>query len=178
MRTHDPVFRMAGRLTRDLDLRRDWTHEVLLGILTDLERGRFELRRPGGFWAWFRKRAYYRLLNEYSRHRRRALREVTSGGEDDSHYTELASSQDLAEEIERAEFLTAIESCLEKLPSSDQRRSLALLLFDDLPYEGIAEAMGAQLNTVKSWIRRGRLTLRQCVAAAMGWIEGGADAGR
>jgi hypothetical protein len=50
-RTHHPVFCMACRLTGDSDLRRDWAHTTLLGILEDLKRGRFVRSPRGGYDA-------------------------------------------------------------------------------------------------------------------------------
>jgi RNA polymerase sigma-70 factor (ECF subfamily) len=173
-RTHHPVFCLACRLTLDPELRQDWTHEVLLGVLDDVKRGRFVWRRPGSFWAWFRKRAYYRLLDEYRRHRRRSRREIQPGddGENDGTW-EFPGGEDPVAEIERAETLAAVEACLDKLPNADQQRALGLLLFNDLAYEAIAEIMAAPLNTVRAWIRRGRLALRKCVAGALGLATGG-----
>lgn len=174
-RTHHPVFCLACRLTSDPDLRQDWTHEVLLGVLDDVKRGRFVWRRPGSFWAWFRKRAYYRLLDEYRRHRRRAGREIVPSHdeEDGGGAWEFPGGEDPVAEIERAETLAAVEACIEKLPSLEQQRALGLLLFNDLAYEAIAEVMAAPLNTVKAWIRRGRLALRKCLAGALGLATGG-----
>jgi RNA polymerase sigma-70 factor (ECF subfamily) len=168
-RTHHAVYAFAFRLGGDPETRRDWTHEALLGLLEDLRRGRFVYRGPGSFWAWFRKRAYYRVLDERRRGRRRWERE--GGGkvdeEGDVDLDAYAGAEDPACEFERVEIRAAIESCLEKLPSADQRRALWLLYAEDRPYQEIAAAMGSSLNTVRSWIRRGRLLLRKCLIIAL-----------
>ncbi len=166
--THGPVYRMAGRLTRDPDTRRDWSHATLLGILEDVRAGRFVYRRPGSFWAWFRKRAYFRLLDEYRRVVRRAARErpVERSADDEGARpaTEPADpfAADPAAELERVELRAAIERCLEGIAHADQRRATALVL-EELAYEEIAAALGAPLNTVRTWIRRGRIALRRCL---------------
>jgi RNA polymerase sigma-70 factor (ECF subfamily) len=190
-RAHHSVFRLACRLAPDFDLARDWCHEVLLGILDDMGKGKFVLHRPGGFWAWFRKRAYYRLLNEYARHRRYRRREasepVLTGGsrrETVDRYAgtdpgpeeravgtlDLPGGEDPAAALERAEARATVEACLERLKSAHQRQALWLFLLEDMTYPSIAERMAAPLNTVKAWIRRGRFALRRCVVQALGLV--------
>jgi RNA polymerase sigma-70 factor (ECF subfamily) len=187
-RTHHTVFHLACRLAPDFDLARDWCHEVLLGILDDMGNGRFVLYRPGGFWAWFRKRAYYRLLNEYARHRRVRRREApVLGSADGSLRTDgyagadpaeahafgaldLAGGEDPAEALERTEARATVEACLARLKSENQRQALWLYLLEDMTYPSIAERMAAPLNTVKAWIRRGRLAVRRCLVQALGLV--------
>jgi RNA polymerase sigma-70 factor (ECF subfamily) len=169
LRTHDRVYLMAGRLTPDASERRDWAHETLLGVLQDVRRGRFEYRGAGSFWAWFRKRAWFRLLDEYRRTRRVTLRERPEGGAADLDAIRAATrGADPFEEVARVEMRAALEECLARLANADHRRALELLLLDELPYERIATSMGAPLNTVRAWIRRGRLAVRRCLTAALG----------
>lgn len=172
-RTHHPVYCLACRLTLDPEERRDWAHEVLLGILDDLSRGKFVYRRPGGFWAWFRRRAWFRLLDEYRRRRRLGERfvsdEAGDAGEEMSDQSRAANPE---QEFERARTRAVVLNCLEALANSDQRLALQLLLFEELSYDEIARAMSSPLNTIRAWIRRGRLSLRLCVAEALGLIQG------
>ncbi len=168
-RTHHPVYCMAARLAADSGTRRDWSHDVLLGILEDLERGRFDYRGPGTFWAWFKKRAYFRLLDRYRRSKLDGERETPQGGTFDLPELHAAGLEDPVEEMGRVETRAAIEACLARLENADHRRALDLLLFQDLAYESIAIAMDAPLNTVRAWIRRGRLLLRKCLVHTLGW---------
>jgi RNA polymerase sigma-70 factor (ECF subfamily) len=170
-RSHHPVYCMACRLSRDPDSRRDWSHDVLLGILDDLARGRFEYRGPGSFWAWFRKRAYYRLLDEYRRSKRTRERESPQGGTLDLPEGSPLREHDPAEELRRTLTRSALEACLDRLENRDHRRALDLLLFQDLAYEAIAERLGAPLNTVRAWIRRGRLQMRRCLVESLAMLE-------
>jgi RNA polymerase sigma-70 factor (ECF subfamily) len=183
-RTHHPVYCMAARLTRDPELRRDWTHDVLMGVLEDVQRGRFVWRRPGSFWAWFGRRAWFRLLDCHRRHRRRSAREQPLDDERRSapdsglgSAPEPTFDPPIPAQLELVEMTASVESCLEQLPNELHRRALRLLLFDDLPYDAIAEQLDAPLNTVRAWIRRGRMQLRVCVARALGIeIRGEEDA--
>lgn len=163
-RTHRAVFCMAGRFTRDAGQRSDWSHEVLLGILEDLRRQRFTYTRPGSFWAWFRKRAYYRLVDQYRLQRRQWERQGGGPGAGPVDPDLLAGAEDPSQELERAEMRAALEGCLDKLPSVPQRRALEMLLFDEMDYQSIADALDAPLNTVRAWIRRARIAVRRCLA--------------
>jgi RNA polymerase sigma factor (sigma-70 family) len=166
-RTHHAVYCMAGRFTHDAGQRRDWCHEVLLGILDDLRRRRFTYTRPGCFWAWFRKRAYYRLVDQYRLQRRQWERLGAEPNAPPVDLESLAGSDDPGANLERAEIRATLEACLDKLPSVQQRRALEMRLFEELDYQSIADALAAPLNTAKAWIRRARIAVRKCVAHAL-----------
>ena len=172
-RTHHPVWCMAARVSSDPDTRRDWSHEVMLGVLHDVKVGRFEYRGPGSFWGWFRKRAYFRLLDEYRRGRLVHEREAPGGSPDElPDAGPLTGAEDPADELERTEIRSAVERCLDRLENENQRRALEGLLWEDLPYEAIARRLEAPLNTVRAWIRRGRLALRKCLVDSLGLQPG------
>ena len=168
-RTHHPVWCMAARLRVGPELRQDWTHDVLLGVISDLERGRFEYRGPGSFWGWFRKRAYFRLLDQYRKTRLHWQRESPAGEPGELPEPRAwTGGEDPQEELHRTELRAGVEACLEKLPNENQRRALEALLWEEAPYEAIATRLEAPLNTVRAWIRRGRLALRKCLVATLG----------
>jgi RNA polymerase sigma-70 factor (ECF subfamily) len=55
-----------------------------------------------------------------------------------------------------------LENCLERL--EPRRRSLIrAAFFDGLTYEELATKIEAPLGTIKSWIRRGLMQLRECL---------------
>jgi RNA polymerase sigma-70 factor (ECF subfamily) len=176
-RVHHPVFCMASRLARHSDRARDWTHTVILAIVEELARGRFAYRHPGSFWAWFRKRAYYQLLDQYRRCRAIDRREQSGGDDPAPAFLSACGADDPVAELQRAELYGALEACLTDLPSDDQRRSLRLLLLEDQTYESIAHTMRAPLNTVRAWIRRGRVRLRECLSRRMELVGEGASRG-
>lgn len=164
---HDAVYAYACRLTRDVDLRRDWTHDGLLRLAEEVAAGRFVYRRPGSFWAWFRARAPFVVLDSLRARRRQETRELPSDAEDGDP-PDAPAPDDPALDLERLEILHAVNACLDGLPNQDQRRVLALLLFEELSYEEIAEAVDRPLNTVRTDIRRGRLSLRTCLSLRLG----------
>jgi len=167
-RTHTPVYAMACRLTTDHDLRQDWTHDVLLHVLAELERRGFVYRWPGCFWSWFRTRARYLLLDQLAAERRRRERNQT-GQHADALLDDAADTRvDLEHELQRTEIQRAFEACVESLPNDDHQTALRLALVDELQYQEIADHMTASLNTIRSWIRRARIAVRRCMAVALG----------
>ncbi len=169
-RGHRAVYALACRLSTDPDCRRDWTHTVLIRLIDEMARGVFVYRRAGGFWAWFRKRAYYLTLNQLGEHRALQAREVSPGEEMQAHDIEFpCDGPSPTEELERAEVRRLIEEGLALVENPDQRRALQLLLDQELSYQEIAEEMGAELNTVRSWIRRGRIVVRRFLVDERAW---------
>lgn len=161
-KAHHAVHAYACRLTPDPDLRRDWAHDALLRLVEDVESGRFVYRGPGSFWGWFRVRTPFLLLDSLRIRRRLEAREGPEPGEG-AEAADPVGPDDPSLDLERLEILHAVESCLLAISHKDQRRALDLLLFHDLTYEQIAEALGIPLNTVRTDIRRGRLALRECL---------------
>lgn len=161
-RAHDAVYARACRLTRDVDLRRDWTHDALLRLVAEVADGRFVYRGPGSFWGWFRVRAPFLLLDSLRRRRLQEMREAPAEalGED---LPDPQADDDPSRDLERLEILRAVEACLEALANPDQRRALELLLYRGATYERIAAELDRPLNTVRTDIRRGRLALRECL---------------
>jgi RNA polymerase sigma-70 factor (ECF subfamily) len=58
----------------------------------------------------------------------------------------------------------ALEMCLGQLPS-EQRQSLRLAYASGRSHQDIAAALGRPLGSVKSWIRRGLISLKECLQA-------------
>ena len=52
--------------------------------------------------------------------------------------------------------------CIDRL-ERNQRRTVLLAYFEGLTHEQLAERLEAPLGTVKSWLRRGLLRLKQCL---------------
>lgn len=168
--THRPVYCLACRVTRDRDLRQDWTHTALLSVLADIEQGRFVFRHAGGFWSWFRKRVYFRLLDERRRHLQQVAREhsVDAHSEDAPDLSEFGVESNPTGELERVELAAAVEDCLSRIAADKPRRALALMLDHELDHAAIAAAMTAPANSVRVWVMRGRVALRRCLAERWG----------
>lgn len=67
-----------------------------------------------------------------------------------------------ASRVESTLTRNALERCLQLL-SGDQRQCLVLAYQQGLSQDHIATRIGCPLGTVKSWVRRALLSLRQCL---------------
>jgi len=68
--------------------------------------------------------------------------------------------------LSRASEARALAMCMEVL-SPQQRQSVALAFFDGLSHAEVAESMHEPLGTVKSWVRRALMSLKNCLEAAV-----------
>jgi RNA polymerase sigma-70 factor, ECF subfamily len=164
-RTHKPVYAMTARLSVDPDQRHDWCQEILLKIIDEMASGRFVYQRPGCFWSWFQMRSNFLLINLY--HKDKKHNDRWSTGEIGAALVEKMPLKDNADPLfllEVAEARQVIEECLNGLSSQDQQRALGLVLLQEQSYQEVSEALNTSLNTVRSWIRRARIAMRQCVA--------------
>tara|TARA_B100002052_G_scaffold258449_1_gene250420 strand:+ start:754 stop:1323 length:570 start_codon:yes stop_codon:yes gene_type:complete len=111
--------------------------------------------------TWLLSIARYRALDML----RRKQPEVAMPEEPDRVATLLEDEQSLSplEENENQQSLSAINACLGDL-SDEQRQCVLLAYYEGLTHQELAERMDAPLGTVKSWIRRGLLRLRDCLA--------------
>ena len=64
--------------------------------------------------------------------------------------------------LERAEDASRLRDCLEELESR-ARNAIRAAFFDGASYPELAEREGVPLPTMKSWIRRGLMSLRGCL---------------
>lgn len=70
---------------------------------------------------------------------------------------------DVANDYERGEISDAVNEALQKLPDH-QREAFVLRRFQDLPYEEVAQILGAPVGTVKSRVVRAEHALRPLLA--------------
>jgi hypothetical protein len=62
----------------------------------------------------------------------------------------------------RSEEARRVNSCLANLPAN-HRRSVTLVYFEGLTHSELAERLGVQLGTAKSWVRRGLAQMNRCL---------------
>lgn len=79
---------------------------------------------------------------------------------------ELASAEPgPLELLERAGRARALQDCMQAL-RPEQQQGLALAFYQGLSHSEVAQHLGQPLGTVKSWLRRGLLALRNCLDRA------------
>ena len=91
---------------------------------------------------------------------RRRGREIPS---DDPNLGDGAIAADALTRLETAEDNARLRACLEQLDHRN-REGILLAFVHGLSHPQIADRLGEPLGTVKSWIRRGLLALRACMA--------------
>ena len=57
---------------------------------------------------------------------------------------------------------TDLAHCLDQLPAT-QRLAILLAYYRGMTHQELAQALGAPLGTVKSWVRRGLSNLKDCL---------------
>jgi len=92
--------------------------------------------------------------------------------ETDVYDTVADESPGPLELLSRATQARALSHCMQGL-SAQQRQSVALAFYDGLSHAQVAARMREPLGTVKSWVRRALLALKDCLdAAARGDSDG------
>ncbi len=116
--------------------------------------------RHGSFRAWLLRIAANTCYDELRRRRSRPqVSLVPNDGDERPAAEPPAPNEPLEQRAERLELARCLQEGLASLPT-DQRLAVILRDVQGLAYEGVAEATGASLGTVKSRISRGRAAMR------------------
>jgi RNA polymerase sigma-70 factor (ECF subfamily) len=149
------LFASLTRILRRRALAEEALQDVFVSIWQ--RAGQFSAAR-GRPMAWMMSIARYRAI-DLLRHERSAPLLVPELPE--------TSAADTDTSDESAPWMPAaglMERCLSLL-SEPQRRCLELAFVGGSSHEDISRVVGSPLGTVKSWIRRGLRSLRQCLEA-------------
>jgi RNA polymerase sigma-70 factor (ECF subfamily) len=143
---------IALRITRQPALAADATHDTF--VLVWQQAHRFDPSR-GSAEAFLISLVRYRALDIV----RRRVREVP-GYEPDERADDAPDA--LAQLVGSAEG-AALHRCLGLL-DPERRRLVVMAFVDGLTHSELAEKLSVPLGTVKSWIRRSLVSLRECLA--------------
>jgi RNA polymerase sigma-70 factor (ECF subfamily) len=156
-RHYNAVYRLCRSILRNPEDAEDATQEVFIRVHEAL--GQFAGR--GAFGGWLRRLTVNHCLNRAQR--------VSAQVAARSYSLDLlaetlpaSASSDPAMRFWEAEERARIQSELEDLPPQ-QRAALGLRLLEGLSYEEIADLMGVPVNSVRSWLHRGRARLREAL---------------
>jgi RNA polymerase sigma factor (sigma-70 family) len=149
------VFGLALRITRNVQNAEEVAEDTFWQVWRQAPR--FDSAR-GGTVVWIMTIARSRALDALRRNKRPEIldEERVAEAEADSE----ADPQDLLDAVERKHRLHSALLCLEPLP----RQLLAMAFFRGLSQEDIALQTGMPLGTVKSYIRRAQLRLREILS--------------
>jgi RNA polymerase sigma factor (sigma-70 family) len=167
-RTCGHLFAVLLRVQRDRALAEDLLQEVYVNVW----------RAAGGFDAarsqpltWLTSIARNRAIDSLRRTQTQPqLLSVTRDADDDDDSPDAVDrapddSPGPLELLDRAGDARQLNRCMQGL-SASQRQSVALAFYDGLSHTEVAEHLHQPLGTVKSWLRRALLTLRQCLDGA------------
>lgn len=145
--------------------RRDWAEEALQDSYVRVwQKSDSYVPERGSPMAWLATIARYRALDLL-----RARRpEVTEAAFDEDRPSPLEREDETENPEDRAverEGLGRLDECMKGL-LEEQRRSVMLAYYEGYTHSELSRRLNAPLGTVKSWVRRGLLQLRDCLGAA------------
>ena len=151
---YQSVYRLCRSILRHPEDAEDATQEVFVRAYQAL--GQYAGR--GAFDAWLRRLTVNHCLN---RTQTAAAKTSARSYSLDLLADTLPASQDFdpEESYLRAEDRARVREQLALLPQQE-RAAMSLRLLDNLSYEEIADMMNAPVNSVRSWLHRGRARLR------------------
>ena len=144
---------VAMRITRDPALAADATHDAFVQVWQQAGRYDAALGEAG---SWLMSLARYRALDLVRRRGREVLGHEATADEADR------SPDPLGQLVASTEG-GALHRCLQTL--TEQRRRLVVLAFvEGYSHSQLAAKLEMPIGTVKSWIRRSLIGLKECLA--------------
>ena len=169
-RTGPHLFAVVLRINRDRAQAEDILQEVYVNVWRAAKGFDAAQSQP---LTWLTSIARNRAIDSLRRNQTRpqiqgsGAFDGAADGEDDSVYDTVADSApgplDL---LSQASDARELASCMEHL-SAQQRQSLALAFYQGLSHAEVAEQMRQPLGSVKSWVRRALLSLKDCLQRAV-----------
>jgi RNA polymerase sigma-70 factor, ECF subfamily len=142
------------RILRD----RDRAEEALQDVFVQIwQRARQYDASRGEPLTWLISMARYRAIDLV-----RAKRPVRAFEEGELESLAGPQSADPADGLALAHSASLLDRCLGRL-TAEQRRCLELAFCNGLSHDEVAASVNSPLGTVKSWIRRGLQSLRECM---------------
>jgi RNA polymerase sigma-70 factor (ECF subfamily) len=152
------IARMTGIPGSD-----DLAQDVFIRVHQALPR----FRGDSSFRTWLYRIARNRCFSELrQRGRRGETVSFTEECEETMHPLLPVPQADLAEEIARKDLSARVSALVDTLPLP-HRQVLTLFYLDEMQYEEIAAVLDVPLGTVKTWLHRARLRLRDLVLTGL-----------
>ncbi|HEU4749249.1 MAG TPA: sigma-70 family RNA polymerase sigma factor [Gemmatimonadaceae bacterium] len=157
-----PVYSLIYRMVRDNETAEDLAQETFIKVLNHIDRYRPEFK----FSSWLFKIANNITIDHL---RRRQLDTISIEGSPDAvtgesmratAVTVKSGGESPLEAMESKELGAAIEAAIAKL-RPEYRACIILRHVEDYSYDEIAEIVKLPLGTVKTYIHRARLELRE-----------------
>ena len=164
--TSGHLYAVLLRLQRNRDLADDLLQEVYISAWK--AAGSFDAQQSQPM-TWLthiaRNKAIDSLRRAQARPQLDSVHAASGHGDDEQPGLDQQLPDDglgPAELLERASDARDLGHCLEGL-SPPQRQSVALAFFDGLSHAEVADQLRQPLGTVKSWVRRALMSLKDCL---------------
>ena len=145
---------VALRIVRDPALAADATHDAFVQVWQQAGRYDPSLGEAG---SWLMSLARYRALDLVRRRGREVL------GHEPAH-EEPDQGPDALGQLLATSDGRALHRCLETL-SADRKRLVTMAFVEGYSHSQLAHRLALPVGTVKSWIRRSLIGLKECLAA-------------
>jgi RNA polymerase sigma-70 factor, ECF subfamily len=162
-RTGSKLYGVAVRILR----REDWAEEVLQECYVSIwnHAGDYNLSLSAPM-TWMTSIVRNRSLDWL----RKPHKEDAT---DDDAFFEAVESEELGplELLEQNKDAQAVNRCLGTLEDK-QKRAIAMAFYEGLTHAELAEQLDEPLGTVKTWVRRGLLRLKECLGSMYSGSDG------
>jgi RNA polymerase sigma-70 factor (ECF subfamily) len=152
-RHQDAVYSVVRRMVRSDDDADDLCQEAFVAAFRSLDR--FDLDRP--FRSWLLRIASNLTIDHLRREKRWKGVIVEDSFET---YERSSAGPTPLEHVEARETAKMLEVGMASLPP-EQRMALLLRVHQGLSYQEISEAMRVPVGSVKTWLHRARIVLRE-----------------
>lgn len=148
-----PLFSVALRMLHDRSAAEEALQDTFLKLWRNASSFDAQKSRP---FTWALTIARRTCIDQL---RKSARRPATDSLSDPETPFDLPTPETIRRSAERHDDTSRLRTALANLPEN-QRRALDLALFSGLTHPQIAEKISQPIGTVKTWIRRGLLQLR------------------
>ncbi|MFS1702194.1 sigma-70 family RNA polymerase sigma factor [Alteromonas sp. AMM-1] len=146
------VFAVVLKLLRHRELAEEATQDAFIKVWHNAAS--YQMAR-GTVLTWIISIARYRALDMLRYQRIRKT--------DDTEPDTMVSDDDNRFELEAKLSHPKLEGCLDEL-DTQQRQAIHLAYFNGLSHLEVVEHLSSPLGTIKSWIRRGLVSLQRCLS--------------
>ena len=149
---------VALRIVRDRALAEDVLHDAFMNVWT--KAASFDATRGSGR-GWIHTLVRNQALSVV----RTSGRELSADEEaiEAIEAESIANAAPMAEAFEISADIGRLDECLHRLDVA-KRNSIMLAYLDGCSHSEIAKRLNAPLGSVKAWVKRGLLSLRECMA--------------
>jgi RNA polymerase sigma factor (sigma-70 family) len=157
------LFAVLLRIQRDRSAAEDLLQEVYVAVWKSA--GNFDAARSQPM-TWLTSIARNRAIDSLRRQQTQVRTESITRDEDDERPDAAEAAADGGpgplELLDRASDARELGRCMQGLTAA-QRQSVALAFFDGLSHAEVAGRLREPLGTVKSWVRRALMSLKECL---------------